>query len=292
MRREPLKKWLLMAVLFMLLSCAGAADSAVPVVGLFSWEQSAAAQEAEQVISLMERHGLTELYQYFSREASDEEVEDFLTLAARRGIRVYLLAGSAEWALESEGDSLCGVIRRAARWNDGLPEGVGFAGVMADVEPYLLDEWQDDRREALMRSYAQGLDAAHGYAAGQDLELLVCVPFFYDTSGCMETLAQMAAQGCDGLAVMNYLRVDEIGQIRAEAELAQKYGRRIITIYELQSPGTDGLTDRHSYYSAGLGALRESYAAIQEAYAPQRVDFALHYYPLLLELDRREAAAY
>ena len=162
---------------------------------------------------------------------------------------------------------------------------------MADVEPYLLDEWQDDRRESLMRSYAASLDAAHSYAAGKGLELLVCIPFFYDTSGCMETLEQLAAQGCDGLAVMNYLRADEIDQISAEVALAQTYGRRIITIYELQSPGTDGLTDRHSYYSAGLGALRESYAAIQEAYAPQRVDYALHYYPLLLELDRREAAA-
>lgn len=107
----------------------------------------------------------------------------------------------------------------------------------------------------------------------------------------METLARMADQGCDGLAVMNYLRIDEIEQIRAEVELAQTYGRRIITIYELQSPGTDGLTDWHTYYNAGLDALRESYEAIREAYSPQRVDYALHYYPLLLELDQRDGAA-
>ena len=178
MRRKHLKKWLLMAALLMLLPCTGAADSAVPVGGLFSWDQSAATQEAEQMISLMERYGLTELYQYFSRKASDEEVESFLTLAAQRGIRVYLLAGSAEWARESKGNSLRKVIRQAARWNEALPEGVGFAGVMADVEPYLLDEWQDDRRAALMQIYVQGFDSAYEYAVERELELLACIPFF------------------------------------------------------------------------------------------------------------------
>lgn len=282
-----LNKWFLMVVLLMLLPYAGAESSTVPVGGLFSWEQSAATQDAEQMILLMKRYGLTELYQYFSHKTPKKEIESFLTMAAQRGIRVYLLAGSADWARESKGNSLRKVIRQAARWNEELPEEARFAGVMADVEPYLLEEWQTDQRDALMQIYVQSFDAAHKYAAEEDLELLACIPFFYDTSGCTEALEHLAAQGCDGLAVMNYLRINEIDQISAEAALAQTYGKRIITIYELQSPGTDGLTDRHTYYNAGLDALQESYAAIRDAYAPQRVDYALHYYPLLLELDRR-----
>lgn len=178
MRRKHPIIWLLLAVLLVLSVHAGVAEGDAPVGGLFSWAQSAATQEAEQMLSLMERHGLTELYQYFSRDTSAAEIESFLTLAAQRGVRVYLLAGSADWARESEGNSLRRVIRRAARWNEGLPEGVGFAGVMADVEPYLLDEWEDARREALMQIYVQGFEAAHRYAVGQELELLACIPFF------------------------------------------------------------------------------------------------------------------
>lgn len=291
MRKGHWKRLFLLITLFVVLPGSVFADSAFSVGGLFSWDQPKDIQEAEQMFSLMERHGLTELYQYFSLKTSDEEVEDFLALAALRGIRVYLLAGSAEWALESKGNSLRKVIRKAADWNEGLPEDAGFAGVMADVEPYLLDEWKDARREALMQTYVQGFAFAYSYSGKKGLELLACIPFFYDQKDCEEILERLVDEGCDGLAVMNYLRIDEIEHIRTEAELAQTYGKRIINVYELQRPGTAGLTNWHTYYNVGLDALNESIAAMQEAYSPQCIDYALHYYPLLLEIDRRNSTA-
>ena len=278
-----LLRWTWMAAACVLLlwlgCCPAAADPGEAVGGLFSWEQEAALDEAEELFSLMERYGLSELYQSFPAKAPIGKLTDFLEQARQRGIRVYLLDGNAQWAREAKGSSLRKAIKRVAKWNERMPEGVGFSGIMADVEPYLLKEWDDERRDALMQTYARGMCAAYQRAQEQGLEMLVCIPFFYDTSGCSSVLEALAEAGCDGFAVMNYFRQDEAGQISGEAEIAQRFGRRLITIYELQEPGDHGLTEKHTYYNAGMDALMESYRRIGDAFSPQRVDIALHCYP-------------
>lgn len=287
-----LLRWAGMAaacVLLLLAGCCPAlAEAAEAVGGLFSWEQESALDEPEALFALMERYGLSELYQSFAAKAPIGELTDFLTQARECGIRVYLLDGNAQWAREVKGSSLRKAIKRVTKWNERMPEGVGFAGGMADVEPYLLKEWDDGRRDELMQTYIKGMCAAYEKARDEGLELLACIPFFYDTTGFSSALEELAEGGCDGFAVMNYFRRDEAGQIRAEAEIAQRFGKRLITIYELQEPGEHGITEKHTYYRAGMDALMESYRRIGEAFAPQRVDIALHCYPALREMDARD----
>ena len=53
----------------------------------------------------------------------------------------------------------------------------------------------------------------------------------------LPVLEQIVKEGCDGIAVMNYNRADEYGQMETEVELAEKYGKKVICIYELHGTG-------------------------------------------------------
>lgn len=259
--------------------------------GLFSWDAVVVQQEPEALLALMAQHGLSELYQTFPSDAKAEDLEPFLAQAARQGVTVYVLAGQADWGREADGASLREELARVAQWNRALPEESRFAGVMCDTEPYLLAEWdEEENRAGLMQRFVQGYRAAYAQACEDQLQLLACIPYFFDSHGFTEELRLLTAEGCSGLAVMNYYRDSEIEHLRTEAALAKQYGKRILTIYELQAPGTHDLTEQNTYYHAGLEAVAENYLALRKAFWPQRVDYALHYYPLLRELTQREEA--
>lgn len=289
--RRGIALWVLAAVLLLLAAwyfgslrwekmCTG---------GLFSWDENVIQEEPEALLGLMTKHGLSELYQYFPSDAETGDLEAFLTQAAEQGVSVYVLTGEPEWGAEANGASLGKVLARVARWNRELPEGSRFDGVMCDIEPYLLEEWEDEESRArLMQRYVQGYRTAYAQACENNLELIACIPYFFDSKGFTEELRLLTAEGCHRLAVMNYYRDKEIDHLRTEAALARQYGKGILTIYELQPSGIHGLTEKNTYYHLGLDALAENYRALRKAFRPQRVDYALHSYPLLWELTERE----
>ena len=86
---------------------------------------------------------------------------------------------------------------------------------------------------------------------------------------------------------MNYYRGAEIKNIATEIELAQKYGKGIITIYELQKADGHGVKEINTYYNSGLAALKKSYASLLEAYPEQTISMAYHDYRALKEVLKK-----
>ena len=66
-----------------------------------------------------------------------------------------------------------------------------------------------------------------------DFPVIACVPFWLEDED-----EERIIKASDGIAVMNYLKMGEREQIETELELCQEYGKPIVTIYELQPPGT------------------------------------------------------
>ena len=86
---------------------------------------------------------------------------------------------------------------------------------------------------------------------------------------------------------MNYYRGSEVQNIAAEAALARKHGKGIITIYELQKADGRGILEVNTYYQSGLKALEESYISVKQAYPDQPVSIAYHDYKALREVLNR-----
>lgn len=261
-----------------LTACGGRAAEPAPRRGngLFSWHGEAFDPEARAaMLQLMKEQGLTELYQDIAHDRPVSEVRALLDACAEAGVRVYLLVGAPEWALDASAAALLAEIQRAAL--------MGCAGVLVDVEPGGTKEWHADRA-AVMQTMTESFLRAQAAAVREGLELIVCLSWYYDDYGFDSELERIVAEGCGALAIMNYDRTDEIGQIRTEATLCRRYGRPLICIYELQEAGRYGLEDVNTYHDAGLDALRQSWEALAAAYPDVSLTAAMHEYRALRAL--------
>ena len=108
-------------------------------------------------------------------------------------------------------------------------------------------------------------------------------PYLYDAVD-KDMLEELISNGCDGVAVMNYNRRDEYGQIAMETGFAREYGKGIICIYELQKPGNHDLEDENTYANEGMEALWQSSKRLERQFGYERMRFAYHYYRPLKEM--------
>lgn len=241
--------------------------------GLFSWhDEVLEAEEREILLQLMREQDLTELYQNIPHNMPTAQIKDLAEACKACGIRLYLLIGDPEWALDRNATKLRNEIQRAAL--------IGCSGVMVDIEPGSTDKWKKDR-DSVMDSMTQAFLQGKAAAEREGLEMIACIPWYYDDLGYEAELEQLVAEGCDTLAIMNYNRKDEIGQIETEAELCRNYGKALISIYELQEAGKHDLQERNTYREAGLSALWESWDELRSAFPDQVISAALHEYRAL-----------
>ena len=245
--------------------------------GLFSWHDEVFdAEEREILLQLMTEQGLTELYQDIPSSVPTASIKELADACEALGIRLYLLVGDAKWALDKKASKLRAEIQRAAL--------IGCSGIMVDIEPGSLDEWKNDR-DSVMESMTQGFLQAKASAEKEGLEMIVCLSWYYDDYGYGSELEQIVEDGCDTLAIMNYNREDEVGQIETEAELCREYGKALINIYELQEIGKYDLEEINTYREEGLSSLWQSWEELRSVYSEQDISAALHEYRALKAMN-------
>jgi len=250
--------------------------------GLFSWRRTVFLDGGDALFTFMQAHGFNEVYQWFARDLTEQQVMDFLMAANEKGIHVYYLTGDPNWARDPEARQLIRGINRVVGFNDLLDCGSGIRGVLLNVEPHALSEWNNrtSRRE-LMDNFVAGSRLAYDEAAYHGLEVILCIPNWYDVSGFMDDLRILFSTSADRIAVMNYARGDEFNRIRVEVSLAMEYGRGIIQIYEFNPPGHHGITEPITYYFAGFEAALENFAELQEAFPESGITMAAHDFEVL-----------
>lgn len=284
--------WLLAAII--LSGCGPGKESKAGLVsetGIFSWEEEYILPEMEaDVAKAMERLGCKAVYQQIPSDAQEAEVLDYLKRRREKEQHVFYLAGASEWGLQENAASMLEAVEKTTEWNRKAGEGKGFTGIVWDVEPYLLDEWEDNREEC-MKQYVENCIQSYEEAKKRDLAVIVCIPNFYDRTGLTEQLELLVQKGCDGIAVMNYDKTDEAGQIAVEAGLAEKYKKGIIHITEMQKPGYHSLTEQNTYYYDGFDAVWESWEQLRQEYPYEYFGFSWHYLKPCLHLMEKEEKA-
>lgn len=246
--------------------------------GLFSWKKSAVLQERTQLLAIMREQEINNLYQAFSSDLTQGEIKGFLAEAKKASVAVYWLGGSPEWALDNTGKEMCEAISKAIKIKRYAGQENSLKGVILDVEPYLLEEWEDGAQEAIIDSFLEGIRSAYELAKSNKLEFLVCIPYYYDTKGLDRQLETLIRSSCDGIAVMNYYRDKERIHIQTEAEMTAKYHKKLISVYEFQPPGKHGLAEKNTYYNLGIKEAEKNFADLQSAYRDQGIAMGLHDY--------------
>ena len=131
---------------------------------LFCWDSDTlSGDDLGSLCTVLDRAGVSEVYHSIPEETLlSGGADEFLSAMGDRGTAVYLLDGDAEWAWESGGESLIYRLDLILEANAALPEEDRIRGLMADVEPYLLEDWDDEEGRAdLLDRYAQGVETAY-----------------------------------------------------------------------------------------------------------------------------------
>ena len=176
------------------------------------------------------------------------------------------------------------------KWTRRVRKTRGIAGVVVDVEPYLLDEWDTARGRTVSR-YLRALRAAKRAAA--PLPLMVAVPFWFDHDSYRDadgTLAARIADIADEVAVMAYRDTaggaDGIITLsRGEVDLASRTGTSALVTVQTAPDELDKLTFHEEGPAALSAALAETLAAFDNQ--PGFGGVAVHHYTAYREFVGR-----
>ena len=162
------------------------------------------------------------------------------------GYNIYLLAGDPSWRV----DDMEQVVEEA--------EEKRADGVLFDIE-------------GDYETLASNLSLLES-----DLPIYVCMPFWLD-----EDIQEQIIKEVDGVVVMNYSKGNERLNIQKTIEMADKYGKVILTAYELQPVGEYGLEEYNTYNTDGLDAVEKNY---EEQFGGTDVGIAFHNLNMMREL--------
>lgn len=113
------------------------------------------------------------------RAEFDKKIEYFIKKANDNGITVDAEAGWRNWAEDGNTYKALATLNYALKFNK--EHTVKFRGFQYDVEPYLLDEYKEDKAKVL-KNFLNLVNQTVSMLNNKDLELTVVIPEFYDGS--------------------------------------------------------------------------------------------------------------
>lgn len=113
------------------------------------------------------------------RAEFDKKIEYFIKKANENGITVDAEAGWRNWAEDGNTYKALATLNYALKFNK--EHTVKFRGFQYDVEPYLLDEYKENKAKVL-KNFLNLVNQTVSMLNNKDLELTVVIPEFYDGS--------------------------------------------------------------------------------------------------------------
>ena len=272
---------------------------------VWTWERDSYAmlesrEEATVAFDFLKAKGVDTFYLYADAwqgrnllATQPQRYRDFITAAHRRGVKVYALLGSAylnteRYILPEQRVAATAMLKRILDYNANAPREARFDGVNLDIEPHLLDEWNDANRENLLRDF---LDVSAAWMAmkqesGQTLAIGPAIPFWFDGvevqwHGRTRPASEHIAELYDYVALMDYRDHAEgrdgiVAHAAKEMAYAERIGKQVVIGLELTPNSLQKVTFHHRREAD----LQREMAAAQTAYAKSKAfaGFALHHY--------------
>ncbi len=260
-------------------------------VSIFSWStDQTSSQGFTDLLEVLTMNRINSSYQYFSDTDIENYVpKNYISILNEKNISTYYLTGDPSWATERRNRSMRSKIRSIAEYNEKVSNNEKFKGIVFDVEPYLLSDWDDDRDD-IMDKFLKNMIDSYLYAKEFDLTVIVCIPYWFDNN-YYDIVESMIKDASDEIAVMNYYRNKEIVNIENEVELCKKYEKKIICISELQQPDSSSVPETITYFNFGLNVLWRMWNQIYSYFNYSSLGFSYHYYkPLKQCLDIIQAS--
>lgn len=272
---------------------------------VWTWEEPSyamleSAPAAREALAFLQRERIGIVYLYADAfggrnliEREPQRYRDFIRNAHARGIRVQALLGS--WYLHTERYVLPenraeakAMLQRVLDYNAAAEPAERFDGVNYDIEPHLLDEWDDATRERLLGDFLDmsAMLMETKRRSGQRLPVGPAMPFWWDGielewRGVRKPVAEHVIDATDYVALMDYRnRADGGDGILAHAEdemaYAGKTGKRVAIGLEFNPAEPAKL----SFHGMDRAAFEREAGKVEAAYRgrPAFAGFVFHHY--------------
>lgn len=237
------------------------------------WRTSSIIQSEEQIKQLLDFidfHGFSRVFLQIPGDAKDPALDLGIGLRAKalrpllsalneRGIKVYALDGSSEFALKENHGIVLNTMNKVIQYNRSSESHERFCGFHWDIEPYTLRAFRTPKQAQIFREYLEIHEKMAFIAHEADLEIGASIPFWFDSGeikeiflggdhpGILETMIKLM----DHIAIMSY-RTTAFGPSGTvavsleELNLAKKYGTEVFIGLE-----TTSLPDEYQYAFQG-----------------------------------------
>lgn len=272
---------------------------------LWTWEAESYAMVqdpavAEEAIAYLRARGFDRLYLYADayrgRHLLRDQPQRYHALIQRlrqAGIDTYALLGSAYLHTEAyvlperRADALA-MLQQVLDYNAAAPQQARFSGANLDIEPHILDAWNEHTRLGLLKQFldlSKALMAAK-QASGQTLLLGPAIPFWLDGyelhwNGRKALVSEHMIDTWDYVALMDYRdfaqgRDSILAHAASELAYARQHGKPVVIGLEVSPNDIDKVT----FAEEGPQVFEAEVAKVEAALAdnPAFAGFAIHHY--------------
>jgi hypothetical protein len=260
--------------------------------GTWLWNAELIKTQPEEILDNLRIFKIKEVYVNIDECVQTQYYQNFVEQASAQGITVYALGGSPNWVLEEQNEQLSAFIQWVEEYQQGATLSQRFRGVHLDIEPYLLKQWESQRKETILR-YQKTVLYVISSLKNSGLEIAFDIPFWFDEIGYDNeygkgNLAQWLLQNVKTICIMAYRdeargKNNIIDVVSNEMKWAKEYNHQIIIALET---GKVSETERVTFCEEGMRVLNKETLAVYNYYKNHRVDFsfALHHYQSLIEI--------
>lgn len=251
----------------------------------------------KELFGLCERTAVEILYLYIGdfTEENDPEyasaLEDFLKEAHKRHLKIEALTGNPIWQFEENHPVALEWVRSFLEFNKKRPPEARMDGISLDVEPYLAQEWHENREavKAAFLSLLKKVRALIEKYPDQDFRFGVVAPIFYTAEG--PDFEKTIFETVDVAALMDYYDTPKeiIGNAIPHLKLADTMGKKITIGLETQDlVAMKQGGRRNTFFEEGWEGMEEALQEVKEAVKsyPSFEGFAIHHFSSYKNLQK------
>ena len=217
----------------------------------------------------------------------------FIERLHRQHMKVYALLGSAylhteRYVLPAHRKQAEDMFRRVAQYNVAAPAAARFDGANLDIEPHILDEWNDHTRERLLTDFLDMGDALMKIKRQYHATLAVgpAIPFWLDGidlewGGVKRPVSEHVIDLFDYVALMDYRHKAEgsdsiLSHAASEIAYADRVRKKVVIGLEVSPNELEKVT----FDKVGPKAFGQTLSTVEQALRddPSFAGFAIHHY--------------
>lgn len=279
---------------------AGAASRAI-----WTWEAESYAMVedpavADEAVTYLKSQRIDTVYLYADaykgRNLIVEQPQLYRAFIERlhgKRMKVYALLGSAylnteNYVLPAYRKDAEAMFRRVVDYNASVPASARFDGANLDIEPHILDEWNDDTRERLLAGFLDMSAAVMRIKQESGATLMVgpAMPFWLDGielewNGRTRPVSEHAINIYDYVALMDYRDKAEgrdsiLSHAASEIAYANEVGKKVVIGLEVSSNDINKVT----FHEEGPKVFEQEVRKVERALRnePSFAGFAIHHY--------------